>query len=72
MRVPAGRLSDAVAALAAAGFLARAEADGSLHLPAGSEEEVSRAVKTLALADVPIVEVRAGVDLEELFRAGPS
>ena len=72
VRVPAGRLPDAMAALAAAGFEARAEADGSLHLPAGSEEEVSRAVKALALADVPIVEVRAGADLEQLFRAGPS
>ena len=72
VRVTAGRLPDAMAALAAAGFEARAEADGSLHLPAGTEEEVSRAVKALALADVPIVEVRAGADLEQLFRADPS
>lgn len=69
VRVPAGRVGDAMAALSSAGFESRSETDGSIHLPAGSEEEVSRAVKTLALADIPVVEVRSSADLEQLFRA---
>jgi hypothetical protein len=45
--------------------------EGSLHLPSASEEDVARAVKTLALADVPVLEVRSSADLEELFRRPP-
>jgi hypothetical protein len=66
--VPPARVAEAAAALSAAGLSASAQADGSLHLPASREEDVSRAVKTLALADVPILEVRSSADLEELFR----
>jgi len=68
LRVPPARVAEAAAALSAAGLSASAQADGSLHLPASREEDVSRAVKTLALADVPILEVRSSADLEGLFR----
>jgi hypothetical protein len=66
--VPPPRTADAAAALAAAGFDATPSPDGSLALPSASEEDVARAVKTLALADVPVLEVRASADLESLFR----
>ncbi len=68
IRVPPERAADASAALAGAGFEAASSPDGSLHLSSASEADVARAVKTLALADVPVLEVRASADLEELFR----
>ena len=72
MRVPAGRAEEAKAALAAAGFSAEAGAEGSIHLHDTPDEDVARAVKTLALADVPVYEVRSSAELEELFRRPPS
>jgi ABC-2 type transport system ATP-binding protein len=72
VRVPAGRGEDARAALAAAGLPAEAGADGSIHLRDAPDEDVARAVKTLALADVPVYEVRSSAELEELFRRAPS
>jgi ABC-2 type transport system ATP-binding protein len=72
VRVPTGRAEEARAALAAAGFPAEAGADGSLHLHDTPDEDVARAVKTLALADVPVYEVRSSAELEELFRRPPS
>jgi ABC-2 type transport system ATP-binding protein len=71
VRVPAGKAEDARAALAASGIAAEADADGSLRLADSSDADVARAVKALALADVPVLEVRASADLEELFRQGP-
>jgi ABC-2 type transport system ATP-binding protein len=71
VRVPAGRTEEARAALAASGIAAEADADGSLRLPDSSDADVAGAVKALALADVPVLEVRASADLEELFRPGP-
>ena len=68
LRVPPDRAADAAAALSAAGFDVASSGEGSLHLPSASEEDVARAVKTLALADVPVLEVRSSADLEELFR----
>ena len=32
--------------------------------------DVARAVKALAVADVPVLEVRSSAELEELFRPG--
>ena len=71
LRVPAARAADGAAALSAAGFDVASSGEGSLHLPSASEEDVARAVKTLALADVPVLEVRSSADLEELFRRPP-
>ena len=72
VRVPPDRAADAGAALSAAGIDATSSPDGSLHLPSANEADVARAVKTLALADVPVLEVRSSADLEELFRKPPS
>ena len=68
VRVPPARAEEARAALTAAGFRAEAGTEGSLHVHDAPDEEVARAVKTLALADVPIYEVRSSAELEELFR----
>jgi ABC-2 type transport system ATP-binding protein len=70
LRVPEERSGDAIAALSAAGFGARAALGGTLHLEISSETRLAEAVKTLALADVPVFEARATADLEALFRGG--
>ena len=72
VRVPAGRAEEARAALTAAGFPVEAGPDGSLHFHDTPDEGVARAVKTLALADVPVYEVRSSAELEELFQRQPS
>jgi ABC-type multidrug transport system ATPase subunit len=70
VRVPSGRRDEALAALASAGFAAEGVADDSLRLSISSEEDLAQAVKTLALADVPVLEARSSADLEEMFRRG--
>jgi len=72
VRVPPGRGADALACLAAAGLRAETGADGSLVLSDFPDADVARAVKALALADVPIYEVRSSAELEELFRRTPA
>jgi ABC-2 type transport system ATP-binding protein len=68
VRVPAGRLEPARAVLAEAGIASEPGPDATLRLATTTEDDVSRAVKLLALADVPVLEVRSSADLEELFR----
>ena len=72
VRVPEGRAEDARATLAAAGIGAEAAADGTLRLAEGADPDVAKAVRALALADIPVLEVRASAELEELFRQAPS
>jgi ABC-2 type transport system ATP-binding protein len=71
VRVPPERVAEAAAALSAAGISSEAAEDGSLRLPDGAEADVARAVKALALADVPVLEVRTSAELEQLFREAP-
>ncbi len=68
LRVPPTRAAEALAALAVAGFRAEAGPEGGVHVHDAPDEDVARAVKTLALADLPVYEVRSSADLEELFR----
>ena len=68
VRVPPDRLEQAREALAAAGISAEPGPEGALRLAEASETDVARAVKALALADVPVLEVRSSAELEELFR----
>ena len=70
IRVPAERAQAALEALAAAGCAAEPADGGALRLAAADEAAVSAAVKALALADIPILEVRSSAELEELFRPG--
>jgi ABC-2 type transport system ATP-binding protein len=70
VRVPPDRSASAVAALEAAGFTAQVGADGALKLSVEGEEQLARAVKALALADVPVLEARSSADLEEMFQRG--
>jgi ABC-2 type transport system ATP-binding protein len=71
VRVPAGRVEEARAALAASGVAAEADPDGSLRLSESADADVAKAVKALALSDVPVLEVRSSAELEELFRKAP-
>ncbi len=70
VRVPPDRREQALTALAAAGFTPEAGSDGSVRLSVASEQDLARAVKVLALADVPVLEARSSADLEEMFRRG--
>jgi ABC-2 type transport system ATP-binding protein len=70
VRVPPERAEAAREALAAAGLAVEAGDGGALRLPAADDASIAAAVKALALADVPVVEVRSSADLEELFRPG--
>jgi len=72
LRVPPGRAEAACAALAAAGFAAAPEGDGGVRLDVSGEDEIARAVRAVVLADVPVLEARASMDLEEMFRPGGS
>jgi ABC-2 type transport system ATP-binding protein len=71
VRVPPDRLEAARMALTGAGIAAEAGPDGALRLAAAAEADVAAAVKALALADVPVLEVRSSAELEELFRKTP-
>jgi ABC-2 type transport system ATP-binding protein len=71
LRTDPSRTAEAAGVLAAAGFGARADAGGLLHLPAARDEDMARAVKALAAADIPVFEARSSADLEELFRSSP-
>ena len=71
VRVPDARAEEGRTALAAAGIAAETGPDGSLRLADGADADVAKAVKALALADIPVLEVRSSAELEELFRQGP-
>jgi len=68
IRVPPEQMEGALAALASSGISAVAGTDGQVRLSSGEEEELARAVKALALADIPVLEARSFADLEALFR----
>jgi ABC-2 type transport system ATP-binding protein len=70
IRVANGRAADAAAALASAGFGPESGSDGAIRVPVTSDEDLARALKTLAQADVPVFEARSSMDLEDLFRRG--
>jgi ABC-2 type transport system ATP-binding protein len=70
LRTDPARAAEAAFALAADGFSARAENDGTIRL-VGSEADLARAVRALVLRGDPVFEARASADLEELFR-GPA
>jgi ABC-2 type transport system ATP-binding protein len=72
LRVPADRIDAALSALRGSGFAPQSGPGGSLRLPVADDEELARAVKALALADVPVLEARSSADLEEMFLRGGS
>jgi len=73
IRVPAERAADAATVLSAAGFAAESRTDGALRADISSDGDLARALKALALADIPVFEARASADLEDLFRReGPA
>ncbi len=67
VRVPAARLLEAAAALSNEAFSPDAEPDGSLRFAVGSDDDMARAIRALALANVPVYEARVSAELEELF-----
>ena len=67
LRVPPARRDEAAAALSAEAFTARIEPDGSIRFVVGSDEDMARAIRAVALAEIPIYEARVSAELEELF-----
>jgi len=67
LRVPAVRLAEAAAALSGEAFTPRTQPDGSMKFVVGSDEDMARAIRSVALAGVPIYEARISAELEELF-----
>jgi ABC-type multidrug transport system ATPase subunit len=71
LRVPTSRLVEALSILAAEATAASSEPDGTLRFAVASDDEMARAVRALAIADVPVYEARVSAELEELFEATP-
>jgi ABC-2 type transport system ATP-binding protein len=71
VRVPAERAEEARRLLSEAGIGVESLGEGALRLSEAAEADVPRAVKALALCDVPVLEVRSSAELEELFRQAP-
>jgi ABC-2 type transport system ATP-binding protein len=67
LRVPAARLAETAGALLGEAFTPRAESDGSIRFVVGSDDDMARAIRAVALAGVPIYEARVSAELEELF-----
>jgi ABC-2 type transport system ATP-binding protein len=68
VRVPAPRLGEGAAVLSSEAFAADSEPDGTLRFAVGSDEEMARAIRALALAGVPVYEAKVSAELEELFQ----
>jgi len=67
VRIPVSRLAEGVTALSAESLVAESEPEGFLRFAVGSDEEMARAIRALALANVPVYEARVSAELEELF-----
>jgi ABC-2 type transport system ATP-binding protein len=67
IRVDAGRLVEAAAALSTEGLAADAEPEGWLRFPLASDDEMVRAIRAIVLAGVAVYEARVSAELEELF-----
>jgi ABC-2 type transport system ATP-binding protein len=67
VRVPPARLAEAAGALMGEAFAPHVEVDGSVRFVVGSDDDMARAIRAVALAGVPIYEARASAELEELF-----
>jgi hypothetical protein len=67
LRVPAARLAEAAVALSGESFTPRTQPDGSIRFVIGSDEDMARAIRAVALAGVPVYEARTSAELEELF-----
>jgi ABC-2 type transport system ATP-binding protein len=67
IRVDAGRLVEAAAALSTEGVAADAEPDGSLRFPLASDDDMVRAIRAIVLAGVAVYEAKISAELEELF-----
>jgi ABC-2 type transport system ATP-binding protein len=72
VRMPATAVADAASVLSREGFESNADANGSLRFPVGSDDDMARAIRALALAGIPVYEAKVSAELEELFseRAG--
>jgi ABC-type multidrug transport system ATPase subunit len=71
VRVPASRVVEAASVLSAEAVGADAEGDGTLRFAVGSDDDMARAIRALALADIPVHEARVSAELEELFETKP-
>jgi ABC-2 type transport system ATP-binding protein len=67
LRVPSARLAETAGALLGEAFTPHADADGSVRFVVGSDDDMARAIRAVALAGVPIYEARVSAELEELF-----
>lgn len=71
LRIPASRLGEATSILSGEAVAADTEPDGTIRFPVGSDDDMARAIRVLALADIPVYEARVSAELEELFEAKP-
>jgi ABC-2 type transport system ATP-binding protein len=71
VRVPASRVVEAASVLSAEAVGADAEGDGTLRFAVGSDDDMARAIRALALAGIPVYEARVSAELEELFETKP-
>jgi len=71
VRVPAAALANAASILSVEEFETHADANGSLRFSVGSDDDMARAVRALALAGVPVFEAKISAELEELFSEEP-
>ena len=67
VRVSAAGLAAAASVLSREGFEPNPDANGSLRFPVGSDDDMARAIRALALADIPLYEAKVSAELEELF-----
>jgi ABC-2 type transport system ATP-binding protein len=71
VRVPASRVVEAASVLSAEAVGADVDGDGTLRFAVGSDDDMARAIRALALADIPVHEARVSAELEELFETTP-
>jgi ABC-2 type transport system ATP-binding protein len=67
VRVGGGGLESGAGVLSGEGFTPEAEPDGWIRFAIGSDDEMARAIRALALAGVAVYEAKVSAELEELF-----
>jgi ABC-2 type transport system ATP-binding protein len=70
LRVPPARVVEAAGALSGEAFALQTDPAGLLKFVVGSDEDMARVIRAVALSGVPVYEARISAELEELFSPG--